>query len=146
MRMELFFFCLFVGGGSKWFALYQGRFEFSLCHSNEDAGQAVGDRHLGQRCIFKCGEITRRDSKPWDWMQTFRVEKGEENQQGKGRLAGRLKGELGTVTTGFKEERSGIPGGLVAKTALPMEGAMVPSLEGELGLVCLSEGLMLKAI
>ena len=56
MRMELFF--LFVGGGSKWFALYQGRFEFSFCHSNEDVGQTVGDRHLEQRDIFKCGDHT----------------------------------------------------------------------------------------
>lgn len=50
------------------------------------------------------------------------------------------------MTTGFREERSRIPGGLVAKTALPMEGAMVPSLEGELDLVYSSEGLMPKAI
>ena len=25
----------------------------------------------------------RRNSKPWEWIQTFRVEKGEEIQQGK---------------------------------------------------------------
>ena len=52
------FFFLFVGGGSKWFALYQGGFEFSVCHSNEDVGQAVGDRYLELRVIFKCGDHT----------------------------------------------------------------------------------------
>lgn len=56
--------CLFVGGGSKWFAFCQARFELSLCHSNRDAGQAIGDRNLelreslGGRDKFKCGDHT----------------------------------------------------------------------------------------
>lgn len=53
--MERCFF-LFVRGGSKWFAFCQVRFEFSLCHSNEDVGQAVRDMNLELRDKFKRGD------------------------------------------------------------------------------------------
>ena len=53
-----FFFSFCGRWVSKWFALYRGGLEFSVCHSDEDVGQAVGDRNLEQRDIFKCGDHT----------------------------------------------------------------------------------------
>lgn len=47
MRIEHIF--LFVEGESKWFAFCQVRFKLSLCYSNEDVGQAVGNMNLELR-------------------------------------------------------------------------------------------------
>ena len=48
------------------------------------------------------------------------------------------------MTTGFKKRGQDFPGGLVAKSGLPKQGAVVSSLQGDLDPIY-SSRLMLKA-